>query len=186
MTLDRPSQSSPARRFNTQMQLSREPGALREQIVSPGRKATIRSVGCALQFRDCFSELTGGKRPAWGSPPVVRLKIGSIARACRLDGRPVSTELDDWRAVVSRDIVWLLMRVRGPESDHESKLAAEIAREGSIQFVRLRGLPGVEVMDVRHVSRKWAYFHETYSLCVASWVANPRDIPWRYRQRTHQ
>jgi AraC-like DNA-binding protein len=78
------------------------------------------------------------------------------------------------------------MRVRGPESDHESKLAAEIAREGSIQFVRLRGLPGVEVMDVRHVSRKWAYFHETYSLCVASWVANPRDIPWRYRQRTHQ
>jgi AraC-like DNA-binding protein len=78
------------------------------------------------------------------------------------------------------------MRLRGPESGQQPSLDAELAQEGSIQFVRLPGLPGVEVMDVRHVGRKWAYFHETYSLCVASWVADPRDIPWRYRQRTHQ
>jgi AraC-like DNA-binding protein len=78
------------------------------------------------------------------------------------------------------------MRVRGPEPGQQSSLDADIAREGSIRFVRLPELPGVEVMDVRHVTRKWAYFHETYSLCVASWVADPRDIPWRYRQRTHQ
>jgi AraC-like DNA-binding protein len=59
------------------------------------------------------------------------------------------------------------------------------AGEGSIGFVRYPELFGAEVMDVRGVSRKWSYFHETYAFCSASWVADPRDVPWRYRQRTH-
>jgi AraC-like DNA-binding protein len=58
--------------------------------------------------------------------------------------------------------------------------------EGSIAFVRFEKLVGAEVMDVRGVSRKWTYFHETYSFCGVSWVEDPSDIPWRYRQRTHQ
>ncbi|HKY34352.1 MAG TPA: AraC family transcriptional regulator [Polyangiaceae bacterium] len=41
-------------------------------------------------------------------------------------------------------------------------------------------------MDVRGVSRKWIYFHETYSFCGASRVEDRADVPWRYRQRTHQ
>jgi AraC-like DNA-binding protein len=61
----------------------------------------------------------------------------------------------------------------------------ESADEGCIRFLRFGQLPGVEVMDVRGVSRQWAYFHETYSFCAATWVADGRDVPWRYRQRTH-
>lgn len=66
-----------------------------------------------------------------------------------------------------------------------STTSRESANEGSIGFVRYPELSGVEVMDVRGVSRKWSYFHETYSFCSVSWVAGHEDVPWRYRQRTH-
>jgi AraC-like DNA-binding protein len=72
-----------------------------------------------------------------------------------------------------------------PSSRERADLANDDPREGSIRFVRLPTLFGAEVMDVRQLSRKWAYFHETYSFCSASWVADPRDVGWRYRQRTH-
>lgn len=78
------------------------------------------------------------------------------------------------------------MRVDGSDAREASAAEALSKEQGSIQFVRLPALPGVEVMEVRHVSRKWAYFHETYSLCVASWVEDGREVPWRYRQRTYQ
>jgi AraC-like DNA-binding protein len=58
--------------------------------------------------------------------------------------------------------------------------------DGVIQLVRLPNLVGVEVMDVQGVSRQWTYFHETYSFCVASWVEDIREIPWKYRQRVHR
>ena len=61
----------------------------------------------------------------------------------------------------------------GPESEDE----------GCIRFVRFDALPGVEVMDVRHVSRQWAYFHETYSFCAATWVADARDVRLRVALR---
>lgn len=56
---------------------------------------------------------------------------------------------------------------------------------GFIRFIRYEALPGVEVMDVQGVSRKWSYFHETYTLCVARWVEDTRDVRWRYRRGTH-
>ena len=69
---------------------------------------------------------------------------------------------------------------------YDDRMSAERALgEGTIGFVRYQELLGAEVMDVRGVSRKWSYFHETYSFCGVSWVADDRDIPWRYRQRTH-
>jgi AraC-like DNA-binding protein len=58
--------------------------------------------------------------------------------------------------------------------------------DGAIELIRLPNLPGVEVMDVQGVSRQWAYFHETYSFCVARWVEDTREIPWKYRLRTHR
>jgi AraC-like DNA-binding protein len=58
--------------------------------------------------------------------------------------------------------------------------------EGCIDFVRLSELLGVEVMDVQRVSRQWAYFHESYNFCVASWVEGDGEVPWRYRRRTHR
>lgn len=60
------------------------------------------------------------------------------------------------------------------------------AGPGTIGFVRFEELPGVEVMDVRQVSRKWSYFHETFTFCLVSRVDDARDIGWRYRQATHQ
>ncbi|HXK19609.1 MAG TPA: AraC family transcriptional regulator [Polyangiaceae bacterium] len=58
------------------------------------------------------------------------------------------------------------------------------AGQGRIDLLRLSRLGGVEVMDVEDVSRKWTYFHETYSFCVASRVASTEAVPWRYRLRT--
>ncbi len=58
--------------------------------------------------------------------------------------------------------------------------------DGDIRMFRLPELHGVEVMDVRNVSRRWVQFHETYTFCVASRIEDPTiEVPWRYRQRTH-
>jgi AraC-like DNA-binding protein len=72
-----------------------------------------------------------------------------------------------------------------PEAESSAHSERLIADPGSINFVRLPALPGVEVMDVRAMSRKWAYFHESYSFCVASRVEGPGAVPWKYRMRTH-
>jgi len=57
--------------------------------------------------------------------------------------------------------------------------------EGSIDWLRLKNLRGVEVMDVRGVSRQWSHHHETYTICSASRVAENPDVPWRYRRREY-
>jgi hypothetical protein len=50
-------------------------------------------------------------------------------------------------------------------------LSDPTSRAGRIDFFRFAAVPGVEVMDVHRVSRKWAMFHEAYTFCVASWGA---------------
>jgi AraC-like DNA-binding protein len=60
------------------------------------------------------------------------------------------------------------------------------SRTPGMDFVRFQALPGLEVMDVRGISRLWANFHETYSFCVATWVDEAVEVPWKYRRRTHR
>jgi AraC-like DNA-binding protein len=75
----------------------------------------------------------------------------------------------------------------GKLADTRQVLTQDLASEqgGGIDLIRLPSLPGIEVMNVRDVSRQWVYFHETYSFCVASRVASTENVPWRYRLRTH-
>jgi len=58
-------------------------------------------------------------------------------------------------------------------------------REGSIHWLRLEGVPGVDVMDVRGVSRKWNHHHETYTVCVRTPEGRCPSASWLYRRREH-
>jgi AraC-like DNA-binding protein len=59
-------------------------------------------------------------------------------------------------------------------------------REGSISWLRLEGVLGVDVMDVRGVSRKWNHHHETYTVCIPKPSGRCPAAEWLYRQREHR
>ena len=53
-----------------------------------------------------------------------------------------------------------------------------------IEFSRPDDLPGVEVLLAEHSSRRWRWFHETYSVC--SVVKGMGTTEWRYRGKLHE
>lgn len=54
----------------------------------------------------------------------------------------------------------------------------------TIEFYRPAELPGVEVLLAQHSSRRWRWFHETYSIC--SIISGYGSVEWDYRGRHHR
>lgn len=52
-----------------------------------------------------------------------------------------------------------------------------------IEFSRPAELPGAEVLLAEHSSRRWRWFHETYSICTV--MSGHGSIEWRYRGEMH-
>lgn len=55
--------------------------------------------------------------------------------------------------------------------------------EERIEFSRPASLPGVEVLLGEHTSRRWRWFHETYSLCTV--LGGRGRTEWLYRGSVH-
>jgi AraC-like DNA-binding protein len=58
--------------------------------------------------------------------------------------------------------------------------------EGSIRWLRLEAVQGVDVMDVDGVAKKWNHHHETYTVCVMKPSGRAPAAEWLYRRRTHK
>ena len=60
---------------------------------------------------------------------------------------------------------------------------APMSSDDRIELVAAADVPGVEVMRVNGVARKWRWYHEAYCICTP---IVPMRAEWKYRHRLHR